>query len=199
MDELKVEVETYLTKDPTEDDVEAWFDAKIAANKILVAQLQAVEDFCEKRRIAKLDVAIKSKDARKLFYHEKAAQADPPIALTVLADCESYKRAVNIHRPAVNLERSWLALLPKLEKDRVEVEARQEEERRKEEEEERKREEEEERKREGEETKREEEERERQAAENKRHCRRAHCHCLMQTLLGPVYPGSVIPCTHAPH
>jgi len=124
-----------------------------------------VEDFCERRRIAKLDETIKFKDVRRQFYRDKAAQMDPPIALSVLLSCESYKRAANIHRPAVNLERSWLTLLPKLEKERVEFEARQEAER-----------------------KSEEEERKRQEEERKRSVERAHC--LMQALFVTVCSNS---------
>ncbi len=160
MDKLKTELEVYLAQNPTLEEIEAWFDPKIAANIRLVAQLQAVEDFCERRRIAKLDDNIKSKDARKQFYQERAARLDPPIALNVLLECESYKRAASIYRPAVNLERSWLTLLPKLEKERVELEARQAEET----------------KREDEERKRREDERKRRAEERKTQLDvQAHC------------------------
>lgn len=165
MDKLKAELESFLTQDPTEDEIEAWFDSRIAANKLLVAQLQAVEDFCEKRRVARLDDTLKSKDIRKRFYQDRAAQVDPPIALGVLWECESYRRAANIHRPAVDLERSWLTLLPKLEKERVEIEARRAEERRREEEKRKK--EEEKRRREEENRKREEEERKREGEERR--------------------------------
>lgn len=125
MDELKSELITYLGQEPTEDQIEAWFEPKIAANEVLVRQLQDVEDFCERRRVAKLEGTKKSKDVRKQFYQEKAASMDPPLDIGVLLQCESYKRAANIHRPAVDLERSWLTLLPKLESERVEIEARQ--------------------------------------------------------------------------
>lgn len=164
MDELQAELEVYLTQNPTAREIEAWFDPKIAANILLVPQLQAVEDFCERRRIAKLDDTKKSKDVRQQFYQERAARIDPPIALDVLLDCESYRRAANIHRPAVNLERSWLTLLPKLEKERVEVEARQAEERNREEEE----------------RKRQEEKRKRQEEETKAQSEReARCHARL--------------------
>lgn len=125
MDHLRSELHAYLAQKPTEDQIKAWFDPKIAANEVLVTQLQAVEDFCERRRVAKLEGTKRSKDVRKQFYHEKAALMDPPLDMEVLLQCESYKRAANIHRPAVDLERSWMALLPKLEIERVEIEARQ--------------------------------------------------------------------------
>lgn len=125
MDEVKSKLITYLAQEPTEDQIEAWFEPKIAANEVLVRQLQDVEDFCERRRVAKLEGTKKSKDVRKQFYQEKAASMDPPLDIGVLLQCESYKRAANIHRPAVDLERSWLTLLPKLELERVEIEARQ--------------------------------------------------------------------------
>lgn len=124
MKKLKAEVEAFLTTSPTEEELNAWFDLKITINKVLVSQLQAVEDFCERRRIAKLDDSISSRDIRKDFFQEKAALMDRPMELKMLEKCESYQRATRISRPPVNLERSWLALQPKLEREREEIEER---------------------------------------------------------------------------
>lgn len=120
---MEDELQTYLATDPTPEEIDAWFDTKRNINDVLVSQLQAVEDFCEKRRVAKLDVTQQSKRTRREFYQEKAASLNPPIELKVLHNCASYQKAIAISRPPVDLERSWRTLLPKLKAEEGPVKA----------------------------------------------------------------------------
>lgn len=55
------------------------------------------------------------KDARKMYFLEKASQLDPPITLRELERCPAFRRAIVIPKePSMT---SWLALKPKLEKE----------------------------------------------------------------------------------
>ena len=112
--DLKVALETYLTTKPTSEDIDAWFDVRISLNDVLVSQLQAVEDFCEKRRLGRLSLTVEGKNAREEFYQKKAESLDPQIELEVLKECDSYRRAIAISRAPANLDRSWRTLLPKI-------------------------------------------------------------------------------------
>ncbi|KAF2266644.1 hypothetical protein CC78DRAFT_566714 [Lojkania enalia] len=59
------------------------------------------------------------KDARKLYYIEKAGKLDPPINAKLVEHCPSFKRAIAIPKePSMN---SWLQLKPKLEKEAFEI------------------------------------------------------------------------------
>lgn len=100
-----------------------WLESRYGANDILVGQLQAIENFCELNRLAKLDVAEASRHARKDYYQRQALSMEPLLSSDALELCESYQRAIRISRTPGDLERSWKALLPKLKKDRVKAEA----------------------------------------------------------------------------
>ena len=104
-----------------DDELDEWFEEKFTVNAVHVNQLQAVEDFCEKRRVAKLGHTADSKISRKAFYEAQAKSLDPPIDLEVLKDCASYKRAVSISRAPVDLARSWRTLLPKIKLEAVAI------------------------------------------------------------------------------
>lgn len=123
VNELKCDLEIYLSTKSTAEDIDTFFQPKSDVNKVLVSQLQDVEDFCEKRRVAKLNQTVGSKVARKDFYEMKAGSLDPPINIDILKGCESYQRAIAISRPPVDLARSWRTLLPKIKAEAARITA----------------------------------------------------------------------------
>lgn len=95
---------------PPQDAIDAWFEAKRAANDVLVPQLQAVEDWYES---CKRDNQKAGKDFRKdreRFYEEQAELAG--LNTTVLKNFKSYQAAIAISKPASI--QSWKILLPKI-------------------------------------------------------------------------------------
>ena len=118
------EFQTYLTESSTKQEIDAWLDARRNVNIVLVSQLQAIEDFCETRRVQRHIQTAETKKDRVKFYTEKTKLLDPPIGTEILKECESYRRAIAISRPPINSERSWNLLRPKILKEAPSVYAR---------------------------------------------------------------------------
>lgn len=62
------------------------------------------------------------KQARKVYFIEKASQLTPPISLREMESCPSYRRAIAIPKDP-NMT-SWLQLKPKLEKEAADIKAK---------------------------------------------------------------------------
>ncbi|PVH94134.1 hypothetical protein DM02DRAFT_204137 [Periconia macrospinosa] len=65
---------------------------------------------------------LEKKQARKVYFAEKASQLVPPIAVREMECCPSYRRAIAI--PKEPNMTSWLQLKPKLEKEAADLRAR---------------------------------------------------------------------------
>lgn len=95
---------------PSQDVIDAWFEAKHAANDALVPELQAVENWCES---LKRDNQKASKDLRKSresFYEEQAELAG--WNKDALQHFKSYQAAIAISKPPST--QSWKILQPKI-------------------------------------------------------------------------------------
>ncbi len=101
----------------TEEEIEAWYAPRLAANLSFVKQVQALEDWVEKSNREKLRDAGQQKTERERFYKDRALAMDPPLQAAALELIQAYKRAIAI--PRVPSERSWQVLYPKLVEGRV--------------------------------------------------------------------------------
>jgi len=111
------EVEKFLDsgkngEERTDEEVEAWYAPRIAANELLVDQIQTLEDWVEKNNRDKIREAAHQKSERENFYKEHALSLDPPLEAAALERIPAYKRAINISKAPS--ERSWQLLRPKL-------------------------------------------------------------------------------------
>lgn len=95
---------------PPQDAVDAWFDTKRAINDALVAELQAVENWCETYKRNNQKVGKDLRKSRESFYEEQAELAG--LDKSDLGCYESYQAAIAISKPATM--QSWKILLPKL-------------------------------------------------------------------------------------
>ena len=95
---------------PPQDAVDAWFDTKRAINDALVAELQAVENWCETYKRNNQKVGKDLRKSRESFYGEQAELAG--LDKSDLGCYESYQAAIAISKPATM--QSWKILLPKL-------------------------------------------------------------------------------------
>lgn len=119
------EIEEFLRVEPgelqkTDEEVEAWYNPQIEANKNLVLQIQAVEDWDNTRRLQRLEDTKLHKNKRAEYYREQAKNMVPPLEPEALVLTQSYIRAVDI--PKAPSERSWQILEKKLKKERAEAE-----------------------------------------------------------------------------
>lgn len=104
----------------TNDEVEAWYSPQIDANKELILQIQAVENWHNTCRLKKVDDAKSYRHQRVEYYHEQAKSMVPPLESEALDLIQSYKRAITIPKPPS--ERSWQILRPKLQEERAAAE-----------------------------------------------------------------------------
>ena len=119
------EVEEFLRVEPsesqkTEEEVEAWYNPQIEANKALILQVQAVEDWEYTCRLQRLDDTKAHKTKRAEYFQQQAKTMVPPLELEALVLVQSYKRAIAITKPPS--ERAWQILRPKLEAERAKAE-----------------------------------------------------------------------------
>lgn len=119
------EIEEFLRAEPgetqkTDEEIEAWYNPQIEANKSLMIQIQAVEDWDNTCRLRRLDDTKAQKNKRADYYQEQAKTMIPPLELEALVLMQSYKRAIAISKPPS--ERSWQILRPKLEEERTAAE-----------------------------------------------------------------------------
>jgi hypothetical protein len=118
---LKFSYLAYLSSDPAPSaaDQRNWISSR---QKIIEERrdfARSMESFEDKSRTNKSYSHASKKEQRKLFYAEKAAKLSPPIALSTMAMCPSYKRAIAIPKePSMT---SWLQLKPKLENEARDV------------------------------------------------------------------------------
>ena len=103
---------------PSQDAIDTWFVAKLAANEALVLELQAVENWHEtyKRKVQKIGKDIKKN--RESFLAEQAESAG--FDKDFLQKCDSYRAAIAISKPATMM--AWKILLPKLTAERESME-----------------------------------------------------------------------------
>lgn len=111
------EVEEFLSsgldgKERTEEEIDAFYAPRIAANESLVKDIQTLEDWVEKYSREKIREAANQKADRENFYINLALSMSPPLQLTALERIPAYKRAITI--PKAPSERSWQLLRPKL-------------------------------------------------------------------------------------
>lgn len=119
------EIEEFLRVKPgetpkTNEEVEAWYSPQIDANKELILQIQAVENWHNTCRLKKVDDAKTYRHQRAEYYHEQAKSMVPPLESEALDLIQSYKRAITIPKPPS--ERSWQILRPKLQEERAAAE-----------------------------------------------------------------------------
>ena len=95
---------------PPQDAIDAWFEAKRAANDALVPKLQAVENWYESYKRNNQKVAKELRENREKFYEERAKLAG--LNTESLTAFESYRAAIAISKPAS--EQSWKILLRKI-------------------------------------------------------------------------------------
>ncbi|OCK81754.1 hypothetical protein K432DRAFT_8960 [Lepidopterella palustris CBS 459.81] len=92
--------------------------SKVIDRFVFAKKLEAWER--DSRHTKAADSALKKKN-REDYYTIKAAEMTPPLSKEVLICCSSYKKAIKIAKaPHIN---SWLSLKPKLEEERIQVEA----------------------------------------------------------------------------
>lgn len=115
--EYDVEQGRFLSKEPMhgktcppQDAIDAWFDAKRAANDALVPELQAVENWYESYKRNNQKAAKELRMSRERFYEEQATLAG--LNAESLMAFESYRAAIAISKPAS--EQSWKILLRKI-------------------------------------------------------------------------------------
>ncbi|KAH7125309.1 hypothetical protein B0J11DRAFT_301931 [Dendryphion nanum] len=96
-------------------EIRTWISAKqkiVDDRRVFAKKMESWEDTT---RASKSFEYQGKKDARKLFYLEKASQLSPPITLRQLERCPAFRRAIVIPKePSMT---SWLQLKPKLEKE----------------------------------------------------------------------------------
>lgn len=100
---------------PPQDAIDAWFDAKRAANETLVPLLQKVEDWHECYKRNKQKALRDIMEGRKNFYIEQAELAGidaSGLGDWNLEDMPAFEAAIAIPKPATML--SWTILQPKL-------------------------------------------------------------------------------------
>ena len=118
IDDLMVEFnKSSLNEKSTQEEIDAFFNPKIAANEDYVSKLQAVEDWCETFRVLGKEGKDALKAERAKYYKDQASLMDPPLEPDALAFCESYKRAARIAREPT--AKSWSILQDKLYIERV--------------------------------------------------------------------------------
>ena len=118
---VHVELANFLDTNPSTNEIKTWFAAKITMNAVHVKQLQAVENFCEERRLEMQAARKDEREARKTFYQQQAASLNPPIDLYTLQECKSYQRAIAQSKPSADALRSWNTLFPKIREELHEV------------------------------------------------------------------------------
>ena len=95
---------------PSQDAIDAWFEAKRVANQSVVLKLQAVENWCESQKRLHKKAATDVRKSRESFFKEQAELAGWD--KECLQHYDSYHTAIAIPRPAT--ERSWKILRPKI-------------------------------------------------------------------------------------
>lgn len=119
------EIEKFLRVEPggipkTHEEIEAWYNPQIDANKGMILQVQAVENWDNTCRLKKSDDARTYRHKRAGYYLEQAKSMVPPLEPEALILIQSYKRAITIPKPPS--ERSWQILQPKLQEERAAAE-----------------------------------------------------------------------------
>ena len=100
---------------PPQDAINAWFDAKRAANEALMPVLQKLEDWHESYKRDEQKARRNVKESRKNFYKEQAELAGIDISGLedwTIEDMPAFEAAIAIPKPATLL--SWNILRPKL-------------------------------------------------------------------------------------
>lgn len=95
---------------PSQDAIDAWFEAKRAANDALMPELQTVENWCESLKREKQRAGKDFRKNRITFYEEQAEMAG--LNKDLLQHFDSYQAAIAISKP-VSLQ-SWNILYPKI-------------------------------------------------------------------------------------
>ena len=95
---------------PPQDAIDAWFEAKRAANEAIVPVLQAVEGWCETYKRDNQKVGRDLRKSRESFYEEQAELAG--LNTEALPHFQSYQAAIAISKPPS--KQSWKILLPKI-------------------------------------------------------------------------------------
>lgn len=105
------------------EDLHAWYSSwvndKIKAIEERKAFAKKMELWEESARSSKTFDYQTRKAARKLFFEREASKLEPPIPLSVMEACPSYRRAVAI--PKEPNKTSWNQLRPKLEKEAADI------------------------------------------------------------------------------
>ncbi|KAI9818117.1 MAG: hypothetical protein M1827_000742 [Pycnora praestabilis] len=111
---------TAENEERTEEDMNKWYEAKEVENHELMKKIQEIENWDEKTKRDKISKGAQHKADRIIYFQEKAMSMTPPLGPAALDLIPAYKRSIDISRPPN--DRSWKALLPKLEKERVAAE-----------------------------------------------------------------------------
>lgn len=107
---------TFPANGPSQEETTAWLAKQEAANAIVVSQLQKIEQWMENDRKLREKERADIREARALFFAKGAACLDPPLEEGVLALCPSYRRSIEIAKPAT--EKSWQILRDKVKPER---------------------------------------------------------------------------------
>ncbi|KAI9704157.1 MAG: hypothetical protein M1836_007018 [Candelina mexicana] len=111
------EIDAFFKKERSEEEQETWFAERITLKLDLMERIQNIEDWVELPKRDKRTEGQRLKAERVAFFEEKAMSLTPPLTPEMLHLIPAYGRAIDIAKPPS--ERSWKALLPKLEADRA--------------------------------------------------------------------------------
>jgi hypothetical protein len=107
-----------LDSNETPNWITEWVAAKVKKVEERQVFAKKMEQWEEMQRSSKTSDYSGRKSRRKVYYKEKASQLTPPISVTELEACPSYKRAIII--PKEPNKTSWDQLKPKIVKEAAE-------------------------------------------------------------------------------
>jgi hypothetical protein len=119
-----VELERFMECQPSEEELEKWYESKKDQTEEAMRAIQKIEDWVANYSRERIQDARQFKGKRAEYYQRSASALDPPVASNMLERMACYKRAISIPRPPT--ERSWRALLPKIHQELAETQAQEE-------------------------------------------------------------------------
>lgn len=119
------DIEAFNASDPgkilkSDEDREAWYEAKAARRDDSVRELQCIENWVEGSKRERMEATRKLKEERVNYFENLASEMEPPLPPDTLHLTVSFQRAILIAKPPSM--RSWQVLKPKLIVDRKDAE-----------------------------------------------------------------------------
>ncbi|KAH0537606.1 hypothetical protein FGG08_005598 [Glutinoglossum americanum] len=122
--ETLVELEKFAEGQPSEEELERWYEEKKDQTEEAMKAIQKIEDWMTNYSRERIQDTRQFKGKRAEYYQLRAGELDPPVTPELLERMSCYKRATSISKPPT--ERSWRTLLPKILQELAQAKAQEE-------------------------------------------------------------------------